>query len=65
LAHQSRKQPSETMPAVTEQEKSNKNMDKSGLYDIKRNIIAHEGDYCPKVDIKLLRVMNTVAWENR
>jgi hypothetical protein len=30
------------MPVVTEQEKRSKNTDKSGPYDNKRNIIAHE-----------------------
>jgi hypothetical protein len=32
------------MPVVTVQEKSCENMDKSGLYDNKRNIIAHKDD---------------------
>jgi hypothetical protein len=52
------------VPAATEQEKSDENTDKSGPYDDKRNIIACEEDYCPKVDVKLLRVTNAVTWEN-
>jgi hypothetical protein len=65
LVHRSRGQPSETMPAATKQEKSNENTDKSGPYDDKRNIIACKEDYRPKVDVKLLQVMNTMAWETR
>jgi hypothetical protein len=30
------------MPVATEQEKSDENTDKSGPYDDKRNILAHE-----------------------
>jgi hypothetical protein len=33
------------MPVVTEQEKSDENMDKSGLYDDKRNVFAHEEEH--------------------
>jgi hypothetical protein len=52
------------MPAATEQEKSDKNTDKSGLYDDKRNIFACKEVYCLKVNVKLLQVANTAALEN-
>jgi hypothetical protein len=42
------------MPVVTKQEKSDENMDKSGPYDNKRNVIARKEVYHPKVDVKLL-----------
>jgi hypothetical protein len=42
-----------TTLAATKQEKSDENTDKSGPYDDKRNIIACEEVYCPKVDVKL------------
>jgi hypothetical protein len=51
------------MPVVTEQEKSDKNTDKSGPYDDKRNIIACEEAYRLKVNVKLLQATNTVTKE--
>jgi hypothetical protein len=51
------------MPVVTEQEKSNENTDKSGLYDDKRNIFACEEDYHPKATINYLQAVNAMTRE--
>jgi hypothetical protein len=51
------------MLVATKQEKSDENTDKSGPYDDKRNIIACEEDYRPKVNVKLLQVANAATKE--